>query len=307
MGVKADCAPVGQIEGALWRWLRPRIAHPGIPGGIQRRDFAGSERPDLVISGINHGANMGDDTIYSGTVAAKNTGSRHFLIPSGPQANNYLILNGGVMTTADYFDTTTNTFATAGSITGCATGVSAGSWVFRVSSGGQSGKFMIICGGVNNTALFDPAGPSFAAGPTLGATASLGAHGFYITTGANAGKYLFILASANATRLYDPSLNAWGAGPTLCGTASGGGFNLPISAGIHTGKQLVVLGGGTTSTCFYDPATHTFSAGPGTGAHQGYAVGTDSLAFTLGYGVFPSAYVIIHGAQSTTFSQWFAY
>lgn len=28
------------------------------------------EMPDLVISGINDGANMGDDTIYSGTVAA---------------------------------------------------------------------------------------------------------------------------------------------------------------------------------------------------------------------------------------------
>lgn len=27
-------------------------------------------RPDLVISGINNGANLGDDTIYSGTVAA---------------------------------------------------------------------------------------------------------------------------------------------------------------------------------------------------------------------------------------------
>jgi 5'-nucleotidase len=26
--------------------------------------------PDIVVSGINHGANMGDDTIYSGTVAA---------------------------------------------------------------------------------------------------------------------------------------------------------------------------------------------------------------------------------------------
>jgi 5'-nucleotidase len=29
-----------------------------------------SWRPDLVLSGINNGANMGDDTIYSGTVAA---------------------------------------------------------------------------------------------------------------------------------------------------------------------------------------------------------------------------------------------
>ncbi|KPC55073.1 5'/3'-nucleotidase SurE [Amantichitinum ursilacus] len=30
--------------------------------------------PDLVVSGINHGANMGDDTIYSGTVAAATEG-----------------------------------------------------------------------------------------------------------------------------------------------------------------------------------------------------------------------------------------
>lgn len=30
--------------------------------------------PDMVISGINHGANLGDDTIYSGTVAAATEG-----------------------------------------------------------------------------------------------------------------------------------------------------------------------------------------------------------------------------------------
>lgn len=38
-------------------------------------------RPDLVISGINNGANMGDDTIYSGTVAAAVEGHL-FGIPS---------------------------------------------------------------------------------------------------------------------------------------------------------------------------------------------------------------------------------
>ncbi|MGE8636606.1 MAG: 5'/3'-nucleotidase SurE [Achromobacter piechaudii] len=31
-------------------------------------------RPDLVVSGINNGANMGDDTLYSGTVAAASEG-----------------------------------------------------------------------------------------------------------------------------------------------------------------------------------------------------------------------------------------
>src|SRR3981189_858875 len=32
------------------------------------------EMPDMIISGINLGANMGDDTIYSGTVAAATEG-----------------------------------------------------------------------------------------------------------------------------------------------------------------------------------------------------------------------------------------
>jgi 5'-nucleotidase len=40
-----------------------------------------SERPDLVVSGINNGANMGDDTLYSGTVAAAMEGFL-FGIPS---------------------------------------------------------------------------------------------------------------------------------------------------------------------------------------------------------------------------------
>jgi 5'-nucleotidase len=31
-------------------------------------------KPDLVLSGINNGANMGDDTLYSGTVAAATEG-----------------------------------------------------------------------------------------------------------------------------------------------------------------------------------------------------------------------------------------
>lgn len=32
------------------------------------------ELPNMVVSGINHGANMGDDTVYSGTVAAATEG-----------------------------------------------------------------------------------------------------------------------------------------------------------------------------------------------------------------------------------------
>lgn len=58
---------------------------------------------DLVISGINHGANLGDDVIYSGTVAAALEG-RHLPYPSiavslvGKKEHNYL-------SGACYFDT----------------------------------------------------------------------------------------------------------------------------------------------------------------------------------------------------------
>jgi len=40
-----------------------------------------NELPDLVVSGINHGVNLGDDVLYSGTVAAALEG-RHLGMPS---------------------------------------------------------------------------------------------------------------------------------------------------------------------------------------------------------------------------------
>ncbi len=54
------------------------------------------ELPDMVISGINHGANMGDDTVYSGTVAAATEG---FLL--GIPAIAISLVHGG----QDHFDT----------------------------------------------------------------------------------------------------------------------------------------------------------------------------------------------------------
>ncbi|HEX4546100.1 MAG TPA: 5'/3'-nucleotidase SurE [Candidatus Acidoferrum sp.] len=38
-----------------------------------------SEKPDLVISGINHGANLGENVYYSGTVGAAREGALHHL------------------------------------------------------------------------------------------------------------------------------------------------------------------------------------------------------------------------------------
>lgn len=53
-GTPADCIYVG----LYWKDLMPR-------------------RPDLVVSGINHGYNLGSDTFYSGTVAAAREGALH--------------------------------------------------------------------------------------------------------------------------------------------------------------------------------------------------------------------------------------
>ena len=52
--------------------------------------------PDIVVSGVNHGANMGDDTIYSGTVAAATEG---FLLGI-PSIAISLVANGG-----DHYET----------------------------------------------------------------------------------------------------------------------------------------------------------------------------------------------------------
>ncbi len=54
------------------------------------------ELPDMVVSGINHGANMGDDTVYTGTVAAATEG---FLL--GVPAIAVSLVNAG----ADCFET----------------------------------------------------------------------------------------------------------------------------------------------------------------------------------------------------------
>lgn len=55
----------------------------GTPSDCVHMSLTGlfSWKPDLVVSGINHGANMGEDTLYSGTVAAAMEGYL-FDIPS---------------------------------------------------------------------------------------------------------------------------------------------------------------------------------------------------------------------------------
>src|SRR5215218_1132770 len=55
------------------------------------------ELPDVIVSGINYGANMGDDTIYSGTVAAATEG---FLLGIPSVAISLVAEGGGHFETA---------------------------------------------------------------------------------------------------------------------------------------------------------------------------------------------------------------
>lgn len=78
------CAPETEQSGAshsltIHRPLRARkyddrhFSVDGTPTDcvmLAMNSLVGDRRPDLVLSGINHGANMGDDVTYSGTVAA---------------------------------------------------------------------------------------------------------------------------------------------------------------------------------------------------------------------------------------------
>jgi 5'-nucleotidase len=78
------CAPETEQSGAshsltIHRPLRARKydeRHYSVDGTptdcvmLAMNSLLGDRRPDLVLSGINHGANMGDDVTYSGTVAA---------------------------------------------------------------------------------------------------------------------------------------------------------------------------------------------------------------------------------------------
>jgi len=69
----------------LWKHTAPNGYHyvNGTPSDCVHIALTGmlDFRPDLIVSGINNGANMGDDTLYSGTVAAATEGYL-FGIPS---------------------------------------------------------------------------------------------------------------------------------------------------------------------------------------------------------------------------------
>mgnify|MGYP002662624053 FL=1 len=88
----AEChvvAPIQDMSGASSALTLDRPLHPvvmpngfiglnGSPTDCVHLGLNGllEDKPDLVVSGINLGANLGDDVLYSGTVAAAIGGAR---------------------------------------------------------------------------------------------------------------------------------------------------------------------------------------------------------------------------------------
>jgi 5'-nucleotidase len=69
-GTPVDCVVVALLGGI-----------PEIDMNTDNRNLSSEKAPDLVLSGINAGANLGTDIVYSGTAAAARQGS-FFGIPS---------------------------------------------------------------------------------------------------------------------------------------------------------------------------------------------------------------------------------
>ncbi len=67
--------PLSVFEARAEHGCRVRVVN-GTPSDCVHVALTGllEHKPDLVLSGINNGANMGDDTLYSGTVAAATEG-----------------------------------------------------------------------------------------------------------------------------------------------------------------------------------------------------------------------------------------
>ena len=72
-------SPLRILERGEGRWAVTGTPTDSVLMALEK--ILADDRPDVVISGINHGPNMGEDVIYSGTVAAAMEGTM-FGIPS---------------------------------------------------------------------------------------------------------------------------------------------------------------------------------------------------------------------------------
>lgn len=255
----------------------------------------------LVINGGSNATSLFD--FASGTfsggatltgVMGKSPGV--FTISGGSQDGKTFIVHGGGLTTTSLYDPIANSFSSGPALSAAANNITS-ECTFKVPSGAQAGKYLIVHGNVStSTSLYDPSNNTVSAGPVTGTAIGVGATCFPITSGPHSGKFLLVQGlAATGTRMYDPATNTFGAGPVLTMNTTNGTFAMPITSGANSGKTLIIIGSGTT-TNLYDPTTHTFSVGPSLSAS---ATGGAYLLLTVGTN--KDKYLILHGITTSIY------
>jgi hypothetical protein len=152
----------------------------------------------LVINGGNNTSSLFD--FASGTFApgpnlsgVMGRSPGIFTISGGSQDGKIFVVHGGNITTTSIYDPITNAFSAGPTLSVAANNITS-ECTFKIPSGAQIGKYLIIHGSVPTgqiTSLYDPSTNTVAAGPLTGAF--MGVNGvtcFSITSGANSGKFI---------------------------------------------------------------------------------------------------------------------
>jgi len=109
------------------------------------------------------------------SVAGAGPGIQGFVLPSGANAGSAMVVLGNSAPTPYIFNPTANTFTASGlSLATCAPGgVNTGSQLLPLTSGNNSGRFLIIAGNTTTSScLVDPIANTITAGPIVTASAS---------------------------------------------------------------------------------------------------------------------------------------
>jgi len=181
---------------------------------------------------------------------------------------------------------------------------------YSVLSTGQA-RQLVYCQ-TNQFSIYDHLTETFTATVNSVAPAGLGVKAFVISGGAENGKVL-ILHGNNllTTSLLNPETNSVVAGPLMpsgCGVSGVGDGSqvLPLTTGVNKGKVLVVTGNGQSTTCMYDPATHSFAQGPSISStpSPGFQIAAGSQAFRTNGGLYPTAFILVSGTSRNVWSTY---
>jgi hypothetical protein len=219
----------------------------------------------LTVLGGGTGSALYDSTLNtfsSGPVLASaiGTGGQSFLVSSGIQSGNYIVLNGGISNGTQVFNKTTQIFSVGSALPNAT--LTGGARTFLIPSGTYAGYTLIIYGntGTTDTALYNPSTDSFIAGPSLLSNTGNGCNVFYINSGPQSGNIMVISGNnTNVTQIYECSSSTFIAGPALTNIASGS-ERRPQCFSIPVGQ--FITGIGTNSNNIYTESSNSFSAGP---------------------------------------------